>query len=546
MNLLKIILISLVSLSTLIATEIKFEAIEYFVPNSRVVISADIEDETGLAEARVYFKSIDSKLYPFVKMSCKAQKCKAILPMSDKETKTFNYIILFQNNIGEVFKTKIFTVSKRDMIELPSWQSFDNSPIEVKSELFLIPKEIIGFDDDFKITAVKDRKKYGVVAKIIDMKNAGIKKLDEIPNSSYGGEISESGIDRGIEDTLFTTKNMLIGGGVLAGLMALSSGGKKTTTSALTPEGIEPNSYDLSANLEAPIVAPTVNTNMEVATVEGVPSNVEVATQDEIPSAPSGTLVPNSSLIPNDTSDYELSTTLDTPLVEPSTSSLTATTNKSVDSSKLSTTYPTATLPTQTKKSATPPEPALSTEVATLPPTPTLTAEPTTTTENIITENTTTTDTSTPSLIPNQDVSILTTSDGSNTVTITTSVTTTITTAPTYESTTRDNFKNCNENIVSSGAYNENFKIALNTNAGTIQLTYNMFNSKDRVLIYYENSLIYESGCVSLDGSELNDYNKRSPKNISFNGEDTYLSVEVSGDCERSGQVDWNFLISCP
>ncbi len=542
MNLSKIILTSFILFSTIMATEIKFEAIEYFVPNSRVVISADIEDEIGLAEARVYFKSIDSKMYPFVKMSCKAQKCRAILPMSDKETKTFNYIILFQNNKGEVFKTKIFTVSKRDMIELPKWQSFDKSPIEVKSELFLTPKDIIGFDDDFKITPVKDRKKYGVVAKIVDMKNAGIKKLDEIPNSSYGGEISESGIDRGIEESLFTTKNMLIGGGVLAGIMALSSGSKKTTTSELTPTGIDTNSYDLSANLEAPIIAPTVNTNTELPTVEGVPSNIEVATEDEIPSAPSSDLVPNSSLIPNDTSDYELSTTLDTPLVEPTTS-VTATTNKSIDSNKLLTSYPTATLPTQIQKSVTPPEPTLTTQD--LPfPTPTLTTESTiTTNESTTTENITVTDTTS---TPNQDVSILTTTDGSNTITITTSVTTTVTTTPTYESTTRDNFKNCNENIVSSGAYNESFKIGLNTNAGTTQLTYNMFNSKDRVLIYYENSLIYESGCVKLDGSELNDNNKRSPANISFNGEDDYFSVEVSGDCERSGQVDWNFLISCP
>jgi len=511
----------LLSASSLFGAKINFADFDYFVPSNRLVLKANIDDDTGIFDARVYFKQSQAKIFQFfAPMKCSSSKCVATIPIADDSTAYLDYILMFQNNQGDVFKTKIFQAEKRDMIELPSWQIRDISPIVVKSELKLLPKDIRGFKDNIVIKAVEKPNKLGVIAQILTKEQTGVEKPKEDVVGKYKGRVNSanSNLD------LFNTKTMLIGAGAAAGLVMLTSSGGGSGNSksqALTPNDNKNDEYNLGSELETPLVKPEVS----------VDNSVDDSNPPLVPS--------KDNTLPNTSDDYVLTTDTDT-AVDPNTNEAdSSTTTSNTTTSSLTPPIPTTgydellvvsegeiptnepvVIPTEEPTTVTPTtEPTVSvTAEPTSEPTstPTTTGDVTTVTTTVVVEN--------------------------GVTTVTNSVTTT--TQPTDTAVDTNSFS-CGESISQSQSSSE-YKIDMKKSDGYVSFNYNMGSSRDRMIVYYENSMLYESGCVALDGDELSDSSKKSPKGISFNGTSNYIDVEIKSDCENTGVNDWSFSVSCP
>jgi hypothetical protein len=206
------------------ANSFDFKIHENYSPGYRVVIDGKINDDSGVYDARIYFKDTKQKIYHFFSpMECKGDSCKGVIPIASKFTKSFKYIVLYQNNAGDVFKTREFEISKKDMVELPSWQIKDTNRLNIKTELEMIPKQMYGFDDKVRVKKVSDDNKIGVLAGIVDPQMAGIKDK-EVVSGEYDGKlnIKETKMNDFGEmvDTSFLHSPYMIGGLIIL-LLAL-------------------------------------------------------------------------------------------------------------------------------------------------------------------------------------------------------------------------------------------------------------------------------------------------------------------------------------
>lgn len=149
----KILLTILIILSTLVsAKNIKIEKHEYFTKGFRILVNVSINDDKGIYEARTYFKNNIVKDYQvYVSMACLGNRCSAELPLTDKSLRELNFIIVYQSSNGEVFKSDTYSMEKRDMLELPSWQTRNTKNIKLYTDYGKPMKFIRGFYDSFNI-----------------------------------------------------------------------------------------------------------------------------------------------------------------------------------------------------------------------------------------------------------------------------------------------------------------------------------------------------------------------------------------------------------
>lgn len=183
----KVVMILVFGFSMLLSNELELEVHNKYSNGYRILIDCNIKDEVGISDARVYFKDAKQKIYHlFAPMSCKGESCRGTIPVPSKLTKSIEYIILYQNNSGEVYNSKEFKMNSAEMIELPNWQVFSQERLELKTELVNIPKQLYGFDDKVKIVSVDDENKLGFKAGIISQEMVGLESQTDVFGNYMG------------------------------------------------------------------------------------------------------------------------------------------------------------------------------------------------------------------------------------------------------------------------------------------------------------------------------------------------------------------------
>lgn len=125
---------------------------KFFTSGYRIVVSATITDQEGVYEARVYFKnSIEHNYKVFSLMECIGNECKSELPLTNISLKKMDYVIVYQNSSGNVYDSGEYTMEKRDMLELPSWQTLNKKSLKLYSEYAKPLKNVKGFTDDLTV-----------------------------------------------------------------------------------------------------------------------------------------------------------------------------------------------------------------------------------------------------------------------------------------------------------------------------------------------------------------------------------------------------------
>ena len=148
----------LILLSTLVnAKSIKVQEHEYFTKGFRVLVNVSIKDNKGIYEARTYFKnSVLQNYQVYIPMKKFGNRYLAELPLTDIGLQKLDFVVVYQNSSGEVFKSDSYTMEKRDMIELPYWQTLNTKELCLYTEYAKPMHSIRGFKDRFTIKKSKD------------------------------------------------------------------------------------------------------------------------------------------------------------------------------------------------------------------------------------------------------------------------------------------------------------------------------------------------------------------------------------------------------
>jgi len=138
--------------SAIDSSKIKIETHKYFTKGFRIIVDATIRDDIGIYEARVYFKhSLVQNYQVYSTMTCMGNRCSTELPLTDLTLRELDYVVVYQNSAGNVYKSNTYTMQKRDLLELPSWQSLRKGAIKLYTDYAKPMQSVRGFSDNITI-----------------------------------------------------------------------------------------------------------------------------------------------------------------------------------------------------------------------------------------------------------------------------------------------------------------------------------------------------------------------------------------------------------
>jgi len=94
----------------------------------------------------------------------------------------------------------------------------------------------------------------------------------------------------------------------------------------------------------------------------------------------------------------------------------------------------------------------------------------------------------------------------------------------------------CNQTVQAGGDAPESHNINLAKKSGTFLFKWEMFGIKDRMTVVYQGNIIFDTGCVSGNGT----------KSITYSGNSQVVTVNVQPNCLGTTGTGWNFQVGCP
>lgn len=96
----------------------------------------------------------------------------------------------------------------------------------------------------------------------------------------------------------------------------------------------------------------------------------------------------------------------------------------------------------------------------------------------------------------------------------------------------------CDSQFVAGGDIPETHEVELGQSSGTVEFSYNTYSQQDQVIVSYEGSVLFDSGCVGMSETVP----------LSYSGASTSLTVELQPNCADPGSsgTSWDFSVSCP
>jgi hypothetical protein len=179
-------------------TEMMHTPPDYFVPDNRIQLTAQVEDSEGVKLVRCYFKAAGEADLVFVPMNTMgSDKYSGVLPAPSATTDQIEYLFLSVNNAKEVVRSQTFTMSKNAEEDLPAWQEIPKEgEIKVSMELDKIPTQLRGFSDNVTIDFVESGARFGVVAllyhNIRDSGSSGAGGTGSAASSTVAGATTSS------------------------------------------------------------------------------------------------------------------------------------------------------------------------------------------------------------------------------------------------------------------------------------------------------------------------------------------------------------------
>lgn len=94
----------------------------------------------------------------------------------------------------------------------------------------------------------------------------------------------------------------------------------------------------------------------------------------------------------------------------------------------------------------------------------------------------------------------------------------------------------CNDTQVAGGDTADSRFVEMGKSAATFQFDFETFSQQDRVIVTYQGSTLFDTGCVGANGS----------RQLSYSGTATRVNVQVIPNCAGGTGTSWNYTVHCP
>jgi hypothetical protein len=94
----------------------------------------------------------------------------------------------------------------------------------------------------------------------------------------------------------------------------------------------------------------------------------------------------------------------------------------------------------------------------------------------------------------------------------------------------------CDEEQVAGENIPETRVIELGQRSGTFEFYYDTYSIPDRMVVEYEGSVLFDTGCVGDEGSVF----------LSYSGKSSKVTVRVTPNCSGTTYTAWEFTVFCP
>jgi hypothetical protein len=78
--------------------------------------------------------------------------------------------------------------------------------------------------------------------------------------------------------------------------------------------------------------------------------------------------------------------------------------------------------------------------------------------------------------------------------------------------------------------------IELGKSSGQFDFSYNTYSQKDQILVKYQGTTLFDTGCVGTSGT----------KTLNYNGSSTQITVQVIPNCAGGSGTAWDYSVACP
>ncbi|MEA2019410.1 MAG: glycine zipper 2TM domain-containing protein [Campylobacterota bacterium] len=100
------------------------------------------------------------------------------------------------------------------------------------------------------------------------------------------------------------------------------------------------------------------------------------------------------------------------------------------------------------------------------------------------------------------------------------------------------NARMCNDLTRAGSNRKESHQVYLGNSFGEFDLEYETFTAKDRILVRYDNQILFDTGCVGTNG--------KLRKSLQYNGLSEEMTIEVLPNCMgNQPSTKWNFQLIC-
>lgn len=104
-------------------TKITHTPLDTYLPGYRIQVTADIEDRSGIKEARCYFKAKDGTDFLFVAMERADKKTfQGVIPAPWLDSKAVDYFFLVLNGDNKVVRSQVFEAMEEETAERDEWK----------------------------------------------------------------------------------------------------------------------------------------------------------------------------------------------------------------------------------------------------------------------------------------------------------------------------------------------------------------------------------------------------------------------------------------
>ena len=111
----------------------------------------------------------------------------------------------------------------------------------------------------------------------------------------------------------------------------------------------------------------------------------------------------------------------------------------------------------------------------------------------------------------------------------------TITVAGRSHVVTQNPVYSCGTDQIDGGNAADTRQIEMGSTSGTFDFTYQTYSIRDRMIVRYQNSVLFDTGCVGASGTVP----------LTFSGTSSQISVEVIPNCAGTTGTDWYYKVDC-